>query len=100
MKRKIDELVAEHVMGLKELELLSEFLPHYSTNMNDAWKVAEKIHAKTGRLMITKVSDGYLCEMEWNSHYGLSASAPMVICITALKAVGIEIEEGSVTEAQ
>jgi len=100
---KIDKLIAEKVMGwthcnygfweteFGELDVESEWNP--SVDIGDAWKVAEKVSETTGRLMLTKVHDGFACELEWNGNYGFHKSAPMAICSAALQSLGVDIDD-------
>jgi hypothetical protein len=78
-------------------------LRHYSTRIEDAWQVVEKIG-----LSIIKSKDGYLAgrydlEQEYldvemgviDGHLSLgyvdAPTAPLAICLAALKAVGYEV---------
>lgn len=93
--RKLDALIAEKVMGTKEFKVTEFFdkhnpennsvtihMPHYSTDIADAWKVVEKIQ-KQG---IPWPFNGLFHE-----HCNLE-ELPREICIRALKAVGVVIE--------
>lgn len=111
MSRKIDALVAEHVMGLNDVESFEkgpfqnnlyynpyddpngwEVVPNYSTDIADAWEVVEK--QKPNWLSL----DG--CGSEWNVTFhdseniwvANSDTAPMAICLAALKVKGVEVD--------
>ena len=112
MSRQIDALIAEKVMGLVVGEVYSDsgeyeshyanpqdkhpltgqdLLPHYSTSIVDAWRVVEKIE---GQVLIDRTISGkWVCEIIWGMRYTYVAeadTAPMAICLAALKAVGYE----------
>ncbi len=109
---EIDALVAEKVMGW-ELSWLGtdwreetnanthhhkrskgDFLP--STNIQDAWLVVEKL--KVEYWIEINVGEKYLCDI---GKYGIpgtivqieAETASLAICLAALKAVGVEVEE-------
>lgn len=122
--RELDALVAEKVMGWKwcendigkeslqppseEYAFLSpnhpvfwadekgytKIMPHYSTNIADAWKVVEKM--RENFWVQVDVGDIILCSM---GEYGFVCStiqaeaetAPLAICLAALKAMGVEV---------
>ncbi|WP_144641305.1 BC1872 family protein [Bacillus cereus] len=110
--KPIDELVAEKVMGWikpPETSILKAMwvetpvgtvhreLPKFSTNIQDAWLVAEKFDFYT----IERVSgygDGFykvnlsvaLINGTYSEVEEQAKTAPMAICIAALKAVGEE----------
>jgi hypothetical protein len=61
-------------------------VPHYSTRIQDAWQVVEKFvmaHIYKQR------EDYYTCTIPWNGelHEAGAATAPLAICLAALKAV-------------
>jgi hypothetical protein len=105
--RELDALVAEKVMGYRQAEDGSWFLPgistgfglwelpEYSTSIADAWLVVEKLKLFKG-FCLRQRNDGM-----WDSvRYGKWAdgfddqivvgktTAPHAICLAALKAVG------------
>ncbi|CDQ41882.1 BC1872 family protein [Virgibacillus salexigens] len=112
--RKIDQLVAEKVMGWKVFEYkninttviddgeflveIEEFKP--SERIEDAWNVVEKIgkdftmntvneydiHVKAGKL---ELIGQYHCNI--NGFHVYDKSAPLAICKAALKTVGVEV---------
>lgn len=116
MSRKIDALVAEHVMGWERsrdgsyiyppadapTEVVGRYkaefdegwpywTPHYSTSVAAAWEVVEKIGGSFQ--LITGPKD-----YEWACGFGGSPppwtfndSAPMAICLAALRAKGVEV---------
>lgn len=119
--RKIDALVAEHVMGLevqkdqitknwyseKTPDDKSEFfigksndkIPKYSSDISAAWAIVEKVESHTftltaeeDKLPMWGAAFGF-----WNSEKqdfdlieSLADSAPLAICLAALKVSGIE----------
>lgn len=119
--REIDALVAEKVMGWKPRD--SEFvpwvdsegtgvscLPEFSYDVAEAWRVVEEV-AEYDRLGF---SIEHLCENsgeKWIAHFPTTSvpdceemdpdaneaeadTAPMAICLAALKAVGVRAQEG------
>jgi Phage ABA sandwich domain len=100
--REIDRLVAEKVMGLKiddyyfvldEKGLREGELLNYSTNIEDAWQVVEKLDVE--EFSISKFGKEYhvWVETELGGEGFLikSKTAPLAICLAALKAVGVEV---------
>jgi uncharacterized protein (DUF1330 family) len=116
--RELDALVAEKVMGYKigwltEYGFKKEFerkvialkgdrydnIPRYSTNISDAWQVVEKVgkeflvrkrlEGNDYRAFIITF-DNYLGHKEYYAH---AKTAPLAICLAALRAVGYEIEK-------
>lgn len=94
--RELDMLVAEKVMSLKPLGRV----PHYSTDISAAWEVVEKINSSKNKWTLNSLrcdpNDG-----KWqfgdidrdgsiwpDDKYD---SAPLAICLAALKAVGVEV---------
>jgi len=113
-QRKIDRLVAENVMGWEltyytttdepKLEGIKadgkmDEVPNYSTNIADAWQVVEKLIDKDYDFSIYNHNKEFNVEInivEDDKHlwfYGEADSAPLAICLAALKAVGVEVEE-------
>lgn len=106
--RELDALVAEKVMGwnceLRECHtrkvLHSEYggPPHYSTDIADAWLVVEKIDQQ---VTVTKCADGWLVTIDdYFCHGGveiMAGTAPLAICLAALKAVGVDITDNNAT---
>lgn len=100
--RKIDQLVAEKVMGWKltpygwdvpenKYNLGFEWnLPHFSSSIENAWQVAEKFKY----YKVEKDRDSYYCELLCNDGfvYIEAETAPLAICLAALKAYEIDIE--------
>ena len=108
--RELDALIAEKVMGWKVDrivehnnttgdELLHIFgpdkFPHYSTQIADAWLVVEKLGKDDWTYTIVGNSSYNRCDLrKWLSHnnwahlYSDADTAPLAICLAALKAVG------------
>lgn len=103
--RKIDELIAEHIMADTIIE--NDFGPirtmpfrHYSTDISDAWAVVEKVEshmftltAEEDKLPMWGAAFGF-----WNTEKqdfdlieSLADTAPLAICLAALKVKGIEV---------
>lgn len=120
--REIDALVAEKVMGwmpfpLADGEVMEGYYyngittwptpaPNYSTNIADAWQVVEMLSDEYEYDHVTISSsnkvwycdivknlpaneDGELDSDVWDH---TASTAPMAICLAALKAMGVEIE--------
>ena len=108
--RELDALVAEHVMGwvwgidddgFQYLvpadwdEYMVPAVPHYSTRIQDAWQVVEKTKLLDD-FELTK--DGPMYQFGHYGEYGFDEwtlyaeadTAPLAICLAALKAVGYE----------
>ena len=110
--RKLDALVAEKVMGMPRaiVDALALGPPAYSTSIADAWDVVEKLDTP-GPFWTIESPRGVMDDTKWSAHYipvptkfggsgrlgvGEADSAPLAICIAALKAVGVseaEIQE-------
>jgi Phage ABA sandwich domain len=100
---ELDALVYEKVFGnrpFKRDPLVPRFLPHYSTSIADAWKVMEKLG--DGCVNEFRTHRSCVGRCGWHAHFGnldlpnvdaWSDTAPHAICLAALRAVGIEIEE-------
>lgn len=117
---EIDILIAEKIFGYKVLKenpqyglfvqnpdddspTYGEYLAHYTKNLNDAFKVIEKVGE---RFFLTNVSmlkayesnlTAYCVTMysDYNVYVNLNAinkSAALAICLCALKTVGINID--------
>jgi hypothetical protein len=100
--REIDQLVAEKVMGWIKPPATSVLkpmwvappkgtvypeLPKFSTNIQDAWAVVEKL--KEEKLFrLTQSLEGKWWA-DFNDEREYHESAPMAICLAALKAVEI-----------
>lgn len=92
--RELDALVAEKVMGVETMQKLypsmmakgGAWLPHFSTDIAAAWEVVEKMRR-----------EGYIFDIEIRKDYvGVNCehceSAPLAICLAALRAVGVPHE--------
>jgi hypothetical protein len=117
--RKIDRLVAEKVMGFETegfewskgtmqfvykdtgAALITKNIPYYSSNIADAWQVVEKLRSRYVYIDLTNNDDLYCCELmeqDWENesryftYYTDAETAPLAICLAALKAVGVEVE--------
>ncbi len=120
--RELDALVAEHVFKLKLIKPQSLWiqegwfnesnkliypmpsLPHYSTNIADAWEVVEKmtknnLHFKlqqgfnqhTEKPFVTVSFNEYNNGHQWFCYE--QESAPKAIVLAALKAMNIEVNQ-------
>jgi Phage ABA sandwich domain len=120
--REIDRLVAEKVMGWEYHEAVYTWgelfspakyvkedgrevepfnLPHFSTNIADALQVVEKLRDRYVYMNLTNNDDSYCCELmeqdlenssRYFTYYADAETAPLAICLAALKAVGVEVE--------
>jgi hypothetical protein len=101
--RELDALVAEKVMG--ELDKINErefhlmipsgaTLPHYSTRIEDAWQVVEKLATDDVYICIDRYDNKtWQCIIDLDGMseiVGSVTTAPLAICLAALKAVGYE----------
>ncbi|TCJ98221.1 UNVERIFIED_ORG: hypothetical protein BDK47_1187 [Anoxybacillus amylolyticus] len=107
--RAIDRLVAEKVMGWvqgeyakdkwyykknEQIQGMAKFINDWnpSTNIADAWQVVEKFEI----VEINRIMDGYSCEITlfdpFRIRRGEAKTAPLAICLAALKAVGVDVE--------
>lgn len=121
--RKIDALVAEKVMGWKrwrfhnpsripgevtfgyeavvppeydgsDLQYLNMIIPPYSTDIAAAWKVWEWLENYYGKGKIALMENGvFLFEPE--IYLAQAKTYEKAICLAALKAIGVEIEESN-----
>lgn len=105
--RPLDALVAERVMGLmahritvnEALHLMTngprpgEPVPvrFYSTDIAAAWEVVEKLHlCELGMLVDGEGSASWRCVFGGPA-FAEAHTAPLAICLAALKAVGVEV---------
>ncbi len=108
--RKIDRLIAEKVMGWEKLNKnfwnnkgawipVNTFNP--STNIQDAWVVVKKLNETFTVDIRDTLNDGAECYLyefqeETETLFPYKAAdgetAPLAICLAALKAVGVEVE--------
>lgn len=118
MSRAIDALIAEHVFGCVITrskhtdELMTCFdkdignvpLLNYSTQIQDAWLVVEKMREKlkwSFSLDTFYRKKNYFCRFEklndegfpHTSYDEVNQSAPLAICLAALKALNVEIPD-------
>ena len=106
--KKIDALVAEHVMGFKPykegykdengFEFYQENVrfryPKYSTNIADAWEILEKLRLdKKYSYNIELYLYDDACECVVGNLSEMDTSMPKAICLAALKAKGVDIDE-------
>lgn len=111
--RELDRLIAEHIFGL-EIST-SEFMcrngivwvniPHYSTDISDAWKVVEELQFPKVPFQISKAYKEYDFETyEWKTPgwevvfdpYGERVwvdTPQLAICLCALKSAGVDLHE-------
>ncbi|MFE4202092.1 BC1872 family protein [Aneurinibacillus aneurinilyticus] len=103
--RELDGLIATKVFGYKiapihadeDLWILDDSqelhvsypVPHYSTNIADAWQVVEKFKECD---LQKHESGNYTCYITLYKTYESDAeTAPLAICLAALKAIGVEV---------
>jgi hypothetical protein len=100
MSRKIDALIAEHVMGKPHDEIyyphrfnaegekvIRRLIPQYSTDISAAWEVVGKM-GHLGLNWEPLVIDKWDCVFERESTK--ADTAPMAICKAALKAKNVK----------
>jgi hypothetical protein len=104
--RELDALIAEKVMGTNVFDFkglpsywdanIRRDIPHYSTNIADAWLVVEKLVKQCYQFGLANESDGkYFCSLFFDGAGTFEESAetaPLAICLAALKACGVEVE--------
>ena len=110
--RELDALIAEKVMGLiaykvqlvappprvrtiDELQRVGSPLPHYSTNIADAWEVVDLGHpcGWFDSYYIMRYGAGYaIGRCMDDAVYAEADTAPLAICLAALKAKGVTHE--------
>ena len=119
MTRELDALIAEKVMGWdyrcfvdkpvehlrdkyawfnEDAGIAGEFVAGWdwspSTSIASAWMVVEKME---GQVLLTRTIGGkWICEIIWGMEYTYqpeAPTAPLAICLAALKAVGYEGED-------
>lgn len=115
MSRKIDALIAKHVMGwtevsdsylkfwvkdIKEVCLVEDWRP--STYTPDAMQLLEVLREDHDVAIRTckNWSDSYTCRLNsldkkglpWKIYRGTHETLPMALCLAALDAKGLEIE--------
>lgn len=91
--RELDALIAERVMG-KKVDQSSpcledgSLIPRYSTHIADAWLVVERFE----NVEVEKFYHAYTAAVHIeNRAYSIQEeTAPLAICLAALKAVGNE----------
>lgn len=97
--RELDVLVHERVMdGLKPFGgpgmtgFYVDSVPHYSTSIADAWEVLEKFPEvqRLEKRWPGEEPPGWWCEVgiDGGSFAAIGETAPLAICLAALKAVG------------
>lgn len=103
--RKLDSLVAEHVMGFNNIgkrdipgsETYQMFeYQKYSTDIAAAWDVVEKLRLDAIWLQIKPNIFGFkidCCPVPGVKIETAADNAPLAICLAALKAKGIDVSE-------
>ena len=92
MSREIDVLVARIIFGMTDFEVNLDgyMIKNYSTDIAAAWEIVEKIELINSQTFaIERHKDGKY-EVTIGSKFVYATSAPMAICLAALKAVGHE----------
>lgn len=109
---ELDALIASKVMGWTTQKAKSDGMefdqwlepasvgfvvqyrpPNYSTDIAAAWEVVEKLQARFLRVDVSAInSDGFTVKIwvsEYADHiYAMGDTAPLAICLAALKSVG------------
>lgn len=74
-----------------------DFIRHsiksYSTDISAAWEVVEKFKSENKSVTVDGglYVDGYRFSAEMGHSWTIADSAPMAICLAALKSVGVEV---------
>ena len=100
--RELDALIAEKVMGQNTRGLSGcgswgcgcssdpyPHLPKYSEDIAAAWRVVEKLDG-TYEPVIERHGPGWTAWFDSNQAW--ADTAPLAICLAALKAVGVQVE--------
>lgn len=109
--REINALVAEHVLNLpldkgkedKDVPCIIigvnpytiRSIPQYSTDISEAWKVVEKLYEEDLIIELengdfSDGGEGWYCHVPEPNINQFAETAPMAICLAALKAKGID----------
>ena len=99
--REIDALIAEHFMGFMSANAVTGmgtkndfvfYLPHYSTDIAAAWEVVRVF--STWPWCFTSSGDTFKFDLgyEGERYSAIAETAPMAICLAALKAKGVDVE--------
>lgn len=107
--KELDALIAEHVMGAKEVlakpegatylfrkgDYLYEDPPSYSTEIAQAWEVLAVLAEKGWDYSVFNTEfEGIYCQFYTRERGYIESSAetaPLAICLAALKVVGIKL---------
>jgi len=91
--RELDALVAEYVMNWPTMHPLSRLRPLYSTDIAAAWAVLEKLRSLGFNVELQGDADGWECLFLDYPEIGRCEgdTAPFIICLAALEAVGVEV---------
>jgi hypothetical protein len=112
--RDIDRLIAERVMGWTNLSVTGSrfgttpdgkphrIIPQYSTEISAAWEIVEKLRLSgyQGGLEWAKPEPGYECAFGSlpfpldEKQFSWAETAPLAICLAALKVMEVPIELG------
>lgn len=71
------------------------FVPKYSTDIASAWLIVDKFDNPHTSVVIETYSDGWCCRIIKSSpeiFQSLAKTAPIAICLAALKTVGAEVK--------
>lgn len=85
--RKIDALVDEHVMGWG-----CYIVPNYSSDITAAWEVVEKMEGEWFNLSAASPKGWYAAFGSPDNESTYGDTAPLAICLAALKTKGIDIK--------
>lgn len=103
--RKIDFLVAESYFDYEYFGntgilmkdnngVKTNVVPYYSADISAAWEVVEKLY--TENFCLDRVAGDYRCNFGLIDEYpewDLADTAPLAICLAALKAKGVDYEK-------
>jgi hypothetical protein len=99
--RELDALVAEKVFGWTDVVAdLESGIPagwdrrwdlyHYSSNIGAAWGIIEKFAEESQTASLQSVGSRWIAQLDNSAR--AAATAPLAICLAALKNEGIDIE--------
>lgn len=105
--RELDRLVQEHIIGemvvweekpfIRARSIGDDDIQHYSSNISDAWQIIEKLKDKVDIGIFNDSLGNWNCKILDKSDWSLmeieAKTAPLAICLTALKVVGVEIDD-------
>lgn len=86
--------ISNWVKWLKENSVVVTEYPRYSSDIGYAWQVVDKVAQTHGLYQLIQVADFWIAEIQTadKAYFAEARTAPLAICLAALKAVGVEVE--------